>query len=222
VPGPWVTLPPPSIPGRRRQTPWKVCLMMEERLRFVARLLDGEASSARLLLVSGPGGSRSPLRVRPMEDGRKSSLSFRLAALPKPFGSWRLRIDWNNRRALVRETRSLNFGPDLKLLSPSFMFLDRLPAVGRYPAVPLCFANSASSSWSNGRTRKKRGPISALCNPDWTSLRAKTAWRFLLISSSRLRCRSRGRRIVGTLSKQHFRAARSQAVSPQPSCRRER
>jgi len=35
-------------------------------------------------------------------------------------GSWRLRIDWNNRRALVRETRSLNVDPDLKLSSPSF------------------------------------------------------------------------------------------------------
>jgi hypothetical protein len=36
-------------------------------------------------LVSGRGGSRSPLRVRPMEEGRKSSLSYRPAALPKPF-----------------------------------------------------------------------------------------------------------------------------------------
>jgi hypothetical protein len=33
----------------------------------------------------GRGGSRSLLRVRPMEEGRKSSLSYRPAALPKPF-----------------------------------------------------------------------------------------------------------------------------------------
>jgi hypothetical protein len=32
----------------------------------------------------GRGGSHSPLRVRPMEEGRKSSLSYRPAALPKP------------------------------------------------------------------------------------------------------------------------------------------
>jgi hypothetical protein len=50
----------------------------------------------------GRGGSRSPLQVRPMEEGRKSSLSYRPAALPKPFCSERLRIDWNNRCALVR------------------------------------------------------------------------------------------------------------------------
>jgi len=50
----------------------------------------------------GRGGSRSPLQVRPMEEGRKSSLSYRPAALPKPFCSERLRIDWDNRCALVR------------------------------------------------------------------------------------------------------------------------
>jgi hypothetical protein len=33
----------------------------------------------------GRGGSRSLLRVRPMEEGRKSSLSYRPGALPKPF-----------------------------------------------------------------------------------------------------------------------------------------
>jgi len=35
-------------------------------------------------LVSGRGGSHSLLRVRPMEEGRKSSQSYRPAALPKP------------------------------------------------------------------------------------------------------------------------------------------
>jgi hypothetical protein len=33
----------------------------------------------------GPGGSRSLLRVRPMEEARKSSLSCRPAVLPKSF-----------------------------------------------------------------------------------------------------------------------------------------
>jgi hypothetical protein len=35
-------------------------------------------------LVSGVGGSRGPLRVRQIEEGRKSSLSYRPATLPKP------------------------------------------------------------------------------------------------------------------------------------------
>jgi hypothetical protein len=37
--------------------------------------------------LEGRGGSRSPLRVRPMEEGRKSSLSYRPVALPKPFAA---------------------------------------------------------------------------------------------------------------------------------------
>jgi len=45
---------------------------MEERLRFAARLLDGEASSARPRTRLGARRLRSPLRVRPMEDARKS------------------------------------------------------------------------------------------------------------------------------------------------------
>jgi hypothetical protein len=66
------------------------------RLRFFVSRSTARNSS------QGRGGSRSPLRVRPMEEGRKSSLSYRPAALPKPFCSERLRIDWNNRCALVR------------------------------------------------------------------------------------------------------------------------
>jgi hypothetical protein len=36
------------------------------------------------LVLEGAATSRSPLRVRPMEESRKSSLSFRTVALPKP------------------------------------------------------------------------------------------------------------------------------------------
>jgi hypothetical protein len=45
---------------------------------FVSRSTVRDSSQGR-------GGSRSPLQVRPMEEGRKSSLSYRPAALPKPF-----------------------------------------------------------------------------------------------------------------------------------------
>src|ERR1700730_3351629 len=42
VPDTWVT--PFPFPGEAWM-PWKECSMMDERLRFVARLLDGEAMS---------------------------------------------------------------------------------------------------------------------------------------------------------------------------------
>jgi hypothetical protein len=41
--------------------------------------------SAGSKLVSGARRLPRPLRVRPMEEGRKSSLLYRPAALPKPF-----------------------------------------------------------------------------------------------------------------------------------------
>ena len=58
-----------------------------------------------------------------MEEGRKSSQSYRSAALPKPVFSDRLRIDWNNRRALIRVILLLRVDPVPKLaitrLSPN-------------------------------------------------------------------------------------------------------
>ena len=65
----------------------------------------------------GRGGSHSPLRVRPMEEGRKSSLSSRPAALPKPFvpsGCASIGII----AAPCPSHSLLSVGPDLRLLWP--------------------------------------------------------------------------------------------------------
>ena len=51
---------------------------------FPMNLSRSRLGSKGSKLVSGRSGSRSPLRVRPMEEGRKSSQSSRPAALPKP------------------------------------------------------------------------------------------------------------------------------------------
>jgi hypothetical protein len=68
-----------------------------------------------------------------MEEGRKSSLSFRLAALPKPLVPGRLRIDWDNRRALVRVSRRLKADPGSELPSPNEAGGRR----GRAASVPM-------------------------------------------------------------------------------------
>ena len=52
----------------------------------------------------GRGGSRSPLRVRPMEEGSEVLSVVPPGGSSEAVGSARLRIDWNNRRALVRVT----------------------------------------------------------------------------------------------------------------------
>lgn len=65
---------------REVSMPWKECLVMEERLRFVARLLDGEAMSdvCREFGISRKTGyKRSSLAIGSAMDQRAANAPLR-------------------------------------------------------------------------------------------------------------------------------------------------
>jgi hypothetical protein len=87
---------PMSLEPARSGAEIRAAVGFHTTLAAKAPAVDPGAIKARVLVCigaddpfipassQGRGGSRSPLRVRPMEEGRKSSLSYRPAALPKP------------------------------------------------------------------------------------------------------------------------------------------